>query len=321
MYAAFEKVNPFRSPAWRFERVLQLVSNRPRPLPASRAHDDIYVRTYRRFLMQIQSREAAEDQMELFLADQGLYLAHMLHHNPDKEWRAIAQASILARESDEKVADRIHSIPSAIDWYEKLFFNVRDRLKSRIYIIKTVLGRPDERRGVAVSNAMSDYQRDMCLKLFGYFGGPLVLEWLLAGIADHGFPRKVSEFAGWVDKTWSSEIRIQSMAMGRTFAVDKFTVMQLFDLHARMMESDRAAQSAAGGAPMDYRRNVEALLNEIPWVVGEKGFNTKNAVEHEYDLTAVEPRADEAMQLAMGVEPAELAEVRELQMRIAEEKK
>lgn len=315
----FEKYNPFRSPSWRFDRVLTLVSARPRPLRASRTDDDRYIRAYRKFLVRIQGRETRESQMPIFEENPALHFAHLIFHNPDKETRSIVQAKILARESDRAIAEYVNTLPDAIAWYAKLFFDVRDRLKSRGYIIKVISGRWDDQTS-APDGSMTEYQKYLCYKLFGYLGGPGILNFVIHGANEGCFPYKSADYPDWFDETWASFTRCRSAMMMKTFPFNKYTVMQLFELHLQLVVMTKQAQLGSGGAPADYRRNVEEMLKSIPWVVGERGFKDKSAIEHTYDVTAVEPRADEALQLAQGTEPQSLKGVRELQMRIASEK-
>ena len=60
--------------------------------------------------------------------------------------------------------------PAAVAWYVKLFFDIRDRLTARDYIIIQVLGTRFVRRELTLND------KDVLLKFFRFFGGPLVID-------------------------------------------------------------------------------------------------------------------------------------------------
>jgi hypothetical protein len=317
--ATFELYNPFRSPAWRFERVLSLVSRRPAPERASRS-DDRYIRAYRKFLTQLEGRETRDSQMEIFGSDPALYFAHLLHHNPDKEYRTWVQARILAGQTDTEIARKCWgTLPATVSWYNKLFFDVRDRLDCKDYIDKVVVGRWDDRQSNP-DGSTTFYQKSMMVKMFAFYGGPIILDYLVRSLKGLGRAWKEADGDGYVDKGFMRETRGRSATMMHDFPFNKFTVTELFNLHGKFIEMEKQAQMASGGAPADYHRNAEAMLKQIPWRFGQKGFKDKSELELMYDNTAVEPRADEALQLAAGVAPVSLEEIKDLELRLAEEK-
>ena len=60
-------------------------------------------------------------------------------------------------------------MPSVVAWYERLFFNVVDRLDATDWIMLKAIGTKS-----LIEPTESDL--DVVLKLLGYFGGPLVLD-------------------------------------------------------------------------------------------------------------------------------------------------
>ena len=315
----FEFFNPFMSPAWRFERVLEMVSQNP-PSRASRTEDDKWIRGYRKLLVRIEGQDTRQAQMEVCKDNPALYYAHLIHHNPDKDFRTRVQARILAKVSDEDIAKKEwHTLPATITWYNKLFFDVRSRLECKDYIDKVVVGRWDDRQSNP-DGSMTCYQNDMMLRLFGFYGGPILLDYVLRHMNGLGRVWKDAECDGWRDKEWMRNLRNNSSKMMNTFPFNKWTVMQLFEIHAKLIEMDKQAQLAGGGAPADYKRNVEEMLKTVPWAIGDRGFKDKSALELEYDQTAVEPRADESLMLATGQVPMSLKEVKELELRLAAER-
>ena len=320
MRALFEKFNPFRSPAWRFERVLEMVSRRPTPARASRTDDDKWIRGYRKFLTRIEGRETRDAQMEVCQENPALYYAHLIHHNPDKDYRLRVQARVLAGETDYEIARKQWgTLPAAITWYRHLFFDIADRMQHKDYIDKVIAGRWDDRQSNP-DGSITFYQDGMMLRLFAFYGGPIMLDFVIRHMNGLGRAWKDAECAGWQDKGWARSMRNNSSKLMHTFPFNKWTVMQLFEIHLKLIEMEQAAQLAGGGAPTDYKRNVEELLKQVPWSIGDRGFKDKTQLELEYDETAAEPRANETLLLARGSAPMSLQEVKELELRLAAEK-
>jgi hypothetical protein len=310
MHDQFQHVNPLREPSWRFQRVLDIVE-RDTPGRCTK-QDDEAVREYRRFVVKLRRQQSGEGQMTIFPKFPGLFLAHLLHHQADKEWRWLIQARILSGEDNEAIASRMSMLPSAVDWYEKIFFNVRDRLDATDYIVKQVIGKPEERKATAREGAISDFQEQISYKLFGYYGGPLVLDIMFGGFAKMPMPERPERTAEWLDTTWSTLLRRKSASAVRHLEINKFNIMQLMEMQLRLIE----VAKDSGGSDTEFERNVQGLLNEIPWELSEVRAK-RQAEEMDQDLfvpTAIEPRSDELMQIAMGRVPRQLLTDRKLQI-------
>jgi hypothetical protein len=310
MHPQFQLVNPFREPAWRFQRVLDLVE-RERPGRCTQ-QDDEYVRAYRRFAGKFRRVPPGEGQMTLFPRYPGMFLAHLFHHQPDKEWRWILQAHILTGETDQEIASRLAIVPSAVDWYEKIFFNVRDRLHARDYIVKQVIGKPEDRRASARDGALTEFQEQISYKLFGYFGGPHVLDLVYSGFLDVPSPDRVDRAGEWLDEAWRALIRRKSGSAARHLEVNKYNIMPLMELHLRIIE----VAKDSGGSLTEYERNVSALLDGVPWELAERRHKqqVESVEDADYIDVAIEPRAEELMQMALGRVPQKMIKDRRLKI-------
>jgi hypothetical protein len=305
----FQLVNPFREPSWRHQRILELIERDPPGRVSSR--DDEWVREYRRFMGKIRRAEDAESQMALFPKYPGQFLAYLFHHQPDKEWRWLLQARILTGTDFESVARRMMTIPSAVFWYEKMFFNVEDRLEADDYIVKMVIGKPEDRILSSRDGVISDMQEQINYKLFGYFGGTLLLDVMFSGfLKRRPKPERVDQVDDWQNQSWTTMIGRKALSAARHFQVNKYNVMQLFELQARIIE----AAKSAGGSITEFERNVAAVLNEIPWELNEARKQRLGESQKTFNVTAVEPRASEMMELAQGRSPRKL--LRDKKLRI-----
>jgi hypothetical protein len=317
MHKDFQRFNPVRSPSWRYDRVLELVEARPHPRRASRKRDDDYVRLYRSFLLKFIKLRGEEEQLQLFPDNPAMYYAHLVFYHPDTEWRALLEARLLTREDDEEIANRFSMLPEAVDWYEKLFYNVRDRLENRDWIVKTILGSPQQ-RSPNRENSITHYQRDMLYRLLAYFGGPVILDTIFSGFTEGTMPRTSEQVESWLDEKMRLLLKQKATLAARVLEVNRYNVMQLMELHLAFCNAARDAGATAGAAA-DYMPNISEALGAIPWTVGKQSGEKLPMLQQEHLASAIEPRAHEQLAVASGVSPPSLRLAHEQYQRQDEE--
>lgn len=302
----FQLFNPMRPPQWRSDRALSLRENNP-PLRPS-AYDDKHVREYSKFLRKYMETRANPDaRMSLYPRWPGIFMAQFLHFDADTEWRAIVQARLLAGCSFEEIASNLGTLPCVIEWYERLFFNVLDRLECHDYIVKSVLGTALE-RAANREGTITDYQRDLSYKLFGYFGGPLVLDIIISGFTSGTLPTSAGDVAPWLNKTIKGLLRSKAAVAAKTFEVNKFNVMQLFELQLATVTQDAQLKELKGTSDTKLEPIVNALLDQVPWKMAIDQEKFANQAQIAYLDSAVEPRLHEHMVLNTGQIPKSLRE-------------
>src|SRR6476620_4480541 len=119
---------------------MELIGHRPEPVRPG-LHDDRYIRSYR--LMRLALEAAGDDTSKrkaVIRQYPDVWRAHQLHHSPDLMCRQIMEARLLTSETIAEIASRFDMSPAAVDYYEKLFFHVRDRLQSKDWINKIIKG-------------------------------------------------------------------------------------------------------------------------------------------------------------------------------------
>lgn len=89
---------------------------------------------------------------------------------PFKRWEL--EARILGRQTDQEIADRLNLSAAGVAAYAQLFFDVRDCLEADFYIVNTVIG-PKVHYGLQADD------RDVLLKIYGYFWGGVAVNVLL----------------------------------------------------------------------------------------------------------------------------------------------
>jgi hypothetical protein len=173
MNSNLNKINPLRRPAWRYERVCNLLGHRPRPL-APAASDDRPTHQYYEFLSALPAAQDDDERIGgLYEAQPDVSWAHQTFFHEPLLSRQILEACLLTNEPFPEIAHRIGTTTSAVAAFEALFFNVRDRLQSRDWIYLAVLKPP---AGSTAAGEMTDELRGHAYRFLGYFGGPVILD-------------------------------------------------------------------------------------------------------------------------------------------------
>lgn len=239
MNSQYQRYNPSRLPAWRYERALELVeggrrSRRPR------RYDDAQVVLMWKFLTRFKAAKRRRLREELFNHLPALYYAYEIYAGPDELLRSNIEARLLAGMDDVRIARLSQTLPVSVYWYEQMFFHVRDRLAARDWVRRIIL-QP------AVQQALVDpgAQHEAVSKLFGYYGGPTVLEAVLSGF----LPPEVGE-TGWAElnryftRHFELQLRGRLAMASQSLEINKFNFADLMASHAKLKELEiRSGQS------------------------------------------------------------------------------
>jgi hypothetical protein len=321
---SYQTFNPFRTLHWRFERVLEMVDQQPTPARATRA-DDKYVRGLRNFLLRYR-RYNASGRQRLMMENPGLYTAWLLHERAEDEYETvfIIQARILARQSDKEVAREFSTLPSAIEWYEKLFFNVRDRFDAHDWILRKVLApaltesrvRAEEQtpEGRLPRSPLAEPFFDSSLMLFAYFGGPLAVDFMLSGFRRDLRLQTNDDVGPWLNEyTMQAAKRRAAMAVGQ-FEVNKYNVMELFSFITSIMTIEKSADHEDQSRTA-IESNIEKMLGQLSFSLGRQAEEmVEGTIIGELDQGAAELRDGELLLLQSGGEIETLDELREFKI-------
>lgn len=323
-HADFERFNLFRKPEWRFDRVKSLLENHPAPKRCS-ARDDNHVKVARNFLLRWKNKEDDSSRRQLFYENPGLYYAIDLYERSteDATYPFIIQARLLAGMTSEEIAEVMPTTFETIDWYERLFFNVSDRLDKRDWITKMILvpsimrslfvnnrntGHADSHNEHLVDRSISicDPFYDGTLKLFAYFGGRHVLEPFLASCEIDKKLKSPDKLNEWLDEYWTGTIRRRSAQAATKFDLNRYNVAEIFGLHSQLLALDRSATSLRKN-DSDLTSAVSSMIGGIDWLIGDKG---KKALAQtklgRYDEEAAELRADEVLKITAGFDDEDI---------------
>jgi hypothetical protein len=154
-------------PLHRRWRIAELVARGFTPWAADR--EDPWVR---RAVTYLKTASAAGAGTEQIAADLAGVDAAIQVHKSEKLTRGILEARILARLPVDQVAAACQLTVGAVRAYEALFFDVADDLNFPDYIVMAVIG---EKLHCGLTAA----DVDIILKHVGYFGGPILVDWLV----------------------------------------------------------------------------------------------------------------------------------------------
>ncbi len=307
-FLSCQKNHPYRPVDWRWERSKYL-----RELgitKVSRKYDDSYVMKAKQFQEDLASCGNELDRYTLLEKDEDLYYAYELwdssdYENGNKKWevnpaRYEIEARILAGESFEFIAQKICTTSKAIKWYERLFFNVNDRLLNTGYVLNQVLG-------VSVHRDLGTRDFALIWKLLGYFSGSVVLDSYITGFISDDKPTKRENVEEYFKDMARSTLSVKAAISAKTVPVNSYTQCQILEMYSRFKEVEATVDPAQVKNTM--LANIGIMMGQIPFAVGRDPNEAMNTTTVQYLTTgSTEPRAHELLQLtAEGKEMPDLS--------------
>lgn len=279
-----------------------MLNRRPRREPIEGRDDDVIVAAYP-FLRRWKAfsrRDGSPFEIEelrreaLYYDDPGLYDAIETFYSPTgDETRTMLESYILARMNDREISQRITLDPRHVDWYEKLFFNVRDRIDSYRYVMDIVVGSP-------MNQGIEQFSLDQTTKWFAYWAGPEIAELIYDGY-DKMTPVPGPE----QDKMqfFYDHFARQCIARGasgvNSIGLDKWSFKDYSEYSFRVMELVRAKDNEQGGLRSPLEDIASVMMNVVPWSVGssrDKIYAGTPAAP--YIGHAAEPRVSEVLAIS-----------------------
>lgn len=311
-------IDPFRRCDWRCNRIIAMCDRAPTPGRCT-PRDDEYIRRGRNFLLRYRAYD--EDRREeLKWEDEDLYAAFAVFRgkSSDEGDQAFTlEARILSGQSDEDIAEQYPFGPRTVDYYENLFFNVRDRLERRDWLTTQVLI-PALKRDKGTTSAVAgstwqpqDHaiiktQMDGSLKFFAYFAGPWVLERMLTGFERTSRANNPDEATnGWDEKHYIRGIKRKAAQAVNYFEINKFNVIDVFMTVNQIISIEKSADTQ-DGQQSKYDMHIRAHMDGLPWTVGTRDAENVMKAIAKFDDSTSELRDDELLLVATGDEPNSL---------------
>lgn len=268
--------------------------------------DDATISRLRRFmklwdrkLSQLDSLDDFEQACpSLICADAAMFLAYDIFTaglEKQEFSRYALEGRLLAGQTDEEIGERMGLLPEAVKVYEQCFFDIRERLKFKDYIVGQVIG-----PAIVIND--SSLSPDFSAKFFGYFGGSFVLETVLFTFDQHmSAPVSYDGSLDFFDEHCLRSVRRRIAEAANVMNINRFNVAQLLEIHAKViMEARKAAGD--GGASTEYVNNIKVFMQGLPFTCGSaKANELVNANLGAYVGGNMELRADEVTAMEAGL--------------------
>jgi hypothetical protein len=288
--------NPRRPVDWRWQRAAIAATGE---YPLSRRRDgDTWVARATKFIREHENCETELDLAALSERHPILYWAHDLWYTRDDSGnpvRSEVEARLLADDEPDNIARRVATEVEVIEAYERLFFNVRERLCNRGYLMHCVLG-PSIHLGFQAS------EYDLIWKLFAVLGGPLAVDLMIDQSVGHARPDRASDLKYFVADVAQNDLRRVAMLALKTLRINNFNAMEIIDKFLKLVELERAGGAGAGIATEAVKQNVHAMLVSLPFTVGRRLIHVDAPPLERYDGLPAELRYEEVMAISAGQE-------------------
>ncbi len=139
------------------------------------------------------------------------------------------EARLLASETSERISHRFGVDAAIVTWYEKLFFNVLDRLDDRGYIAQRVMGE-------SLHAGLTERDHDLLWKLYGYIGGEAVLDAVIYKGFSQSRPETPDEVEAFFADQLQSNSALKAMLAMRTMPINSYTQQAILEIQQRFIE-------------------------------------------------------------------------------------
>lgn len=313
----WSKKNPFREPHWRWLRISSIVDGSGPGF--NRRYDDTAIRNglaFRRLLDQ--SHAAAADSVLAWNYPDHYWAHHvyregnvpsMLGDDRRAHLRWEIEARILARQTDNEIADATGLDPEVLEVYTTLFFDVRPRMANIGYIVNQVIG-------PAVHRTLTMREYPTLWKLIGYLHGPHMLHAIMQGSIEPSWPDSGKSVRLAAQEAANNDLVRHALLALRTLKNDSYTQDAILGRYLEMQNTDKLAGAGAGDGGDSLKAGLHDLLENFKEVVivGDPRLSSVDqptmSIYHE---SSAELRFEEQMQLALGHEappPAALATIK-----------
>lgn len=276
--------NPRRPADWRWQRANVIQNAYPRQ------GEDVYMRIAVQFMRMIRRCGSDEDLLQALDANPLLFEAYSIYTGADdvSNIRWEIEARILADEDQASIASKLGISTDIVDYYERFFFDVRDRLQAWGLITHAVI-RFSARAGLASRSY------DCFWKLIGYWCGPIVLDALIYGFNHPQRPASKDQLRTSLQEIAKDTVSVKATTSLLTMQVNEDTQEMLLDLWSRLLELESKADSAGGG-DNNILANIDTLISNMSFMQFRPDLQAEHkATETELERAGITPRASERL--------------------------
>jgi len=293
--------NPFRPAHWRWLRAMG-IANGEQPRATRRLDGPNGFRWIKRAAKFKQAYDACEnDAARRVLANQmpDMFWAHQCWLETKKPTRWHIEAAILARQDDWEIGFACGVNPEIVDAFESVFFNVREKLNHRHYILHHVIG-------PAVQRGLYERDYDVLWKLYGFFYGPHALDALASKFLSPNWCSTPDTVNSSYQDDAIGTLKMKAAIAAKTIPVTLNTQVDLLHIFTKFVEVERTTDSA-GKAQDQMLEHISAMMGNMPFNIGGRDPQRQQLpVEpnpaHAYKQTNIELSFEETMMVATGGE-------------------
>ena len=287
----FRETNPRRPVDWRWQRACYLVETNT---SLSKHRDDSSIKLAKTFKTAVGN--ASDENQYISIMDRwpALYEAWNIYQSEDDaEIRYELEARLLSRQTGAEIASKIAVTPETTALYESLFFHITDRLDVPGYITNVVMGN-------AIHRGLAQRHYDLLWKMFGYWGGPLVLDHLIYQFNKPIVPTTKEGVSTFWDDDVKQHLMLKSSLATRMAPINWQTSIEIVNLYMKLVEVERSAGGGAGSGDAAVRVLNNVLL-DMPW---GKALHHRTPEQNteiaDYDTRGVGLRAEDLMIISTG---------------------
>lgn len=291
----FHPSNPFRPVNWRWERARLMREKHTRL--TGKLKGDLYIVQAYQLQAGLMKCKDDVDRWELMEEYPDLYAAYLIFRRGDEEdrhpMRYAVEARLLSSQSPQEIAANLGVSAETVLLYEKVFFNVNEKLKNQDYIMTCVIG-------PSIHAGLSERDYDLLWKLFGYLYGPVVLDSFITTTSRRFRPETIGEIDAALAEDTRSSLQRKVAVVARTFTINSFSQSELLHIYTRFLEVER--QAGGEKAHDMILQNIQVMMNTLPFRTGDDKLLGDNAKIAHYDTGSTELRTDELLTIATGRE-------------------
>lgn len=306
------RTNPQRPPNWRWLRAVG-INGGTQPRPGRRRDGPAghkWIHKAVRFAQAYNAAVGEEAKARLAAEMPDVFWAHSLYSNESNTMKWDLEAHLLARSSDWEIGFHCGLPTEIVSAYENLFFNVREKLAHRGYVIHCVMG-PSVHRG------LSEREFDLLWKMYGYAYGPHMLKSLVAKFENPvwcGSPESVSSA---IQDDTVSTMKMKASLAAKTIPVNMGTQVDILHIFTKYVEIERMSDTA-GKAQDQILDHIGAMFNVLPLnVAGLDPHNNHEKISkgpvQRFEETAIELSFEETMSVGTGGQLANAGTLSQLQ--------
>jgi hypothetical protein len=179
-YEIYSSDDPARPITWRHDRLRYLLQKPPDQQVFLNA-DDAAIRHGYLFCQTWAAAKTPEERYRVRQQYPGIAEALQIFKYQAVESTGLLEGYILADTDTASIAEKFSILPYAVAWYEQLFFDVRSRLQSTLFIETSAIKGIYDSRRAAYKQAKVEHDLAKSYKAFGYHGGIVALELISTG--------------------------------------------------------------------------------------------------------------------------------------------